>query len=162
VLEVDRFRAEALTGERPILYRHAEEGAEVRRHAYHRWVDSPTRMVQSQVARYLRAAGVAEAVVTPEMRANPDFVLSGTLVRLERVIGAGRPGVVVALQLGVVRESDHHLVFQRGYRSEREADGDAVADSADALNAALTEICRRIVADLSAAEAEARSPTPSD
>ncbi len=149
-LEVRRFRADALTEGRLVVFRHANDPAEVQRHAYHRWLDSPTAMLQEQMATYLRAAHAAPLVVTPVMRVRPDYALSGRVVRFERVLGGSRPGVVVELEFTVTREADRELLLLATYREEREAEGDGVGRAALAFNRSLADILDRFLADASA------------
>ncbi len=148
-LEVRRLRTDALTDGSRLLYRTHSDSAEVRRYPYHHWLDSPTAMVQEEMAAYLRAAGAAALVVTPETRVRPDYVVSGRIVRFERVLGESPPGVVVELELHVTRQTDRALLLLTTYREERQADGPDIARSALAMSRALADIFDRFLADAS-------------
>ena len=137
-LEVGRFRSDAVTGERQLVYRETQTATEIQRHAYHRWVDAPPLMFQVETAAFLRAAGAAERVITPEVRVRPDYLLSGRIVRLERILEDSPPLAVLELELNITRASGAELVLQRSYREERQVDGSGVADAVRAYNAALT------------------------
>ncbi len=149
-LEVRRFRADAVTDGTLVLFCNARDPAEVQRHTYHHWLDSPTAMLQVQMAAYLRAARAAPRVVTPELRLRPDYVLAGRVGRFERVFGESPPGVVVELEFTVTREADRELLLIATYREEREADGDGVGAAALAFDRALADILDRFLADASA------------
>ncbi len=146
-LAVNRFRADALTNERQILYRENDTTTEVGRLAYQRWVDSPTIMVQGQLARYLRDAGVAKRVVTPAVRVRPDFLISGRIARLEWVLGAS-PQVVVELQLAITRPNDGKLLVHRTYSGVAPVDGSSAGKAVEAFDRALGEIFARFLADI--------------
>ncbi len=146
-LVVERFRADALTSERLLVYRRADESSEVYRHAYHYWLDSPTTLLPRALASYLRAAGAANRVVTNETRLRPDFAVEGRIVRFERVLGGSAPAVLVELELSLTREADRELMLLATYREEREADGRSIAQAVDAFSRALADIFARFLAD---------------
>ena len=147
-LLVTRPWTDALTGERSLLYRENGDAAQVRRHAYHRWVDSPTTLLQQEIAGYVRAVGLAEIVVTPERRADPDYLLTCRIVKLERVLDSP-PRSDIELELGITRMTDRHAVMLKTYREAQPAAGTGVAASVDAYNQALSRVLKHFVEDLS-------------
>ena len=147
LLQVDRLRADVITAERLLLYRAGDAGLEVRRHAYHQWVDSPTLMLQVALAGALRGAGVAQTVVTSDQRARPDFVLAGRILHLERRLD-GAPRALLELELSLTRERDRALLLQRVYREERPAADAGVPAAVAAFDQALAALLERLVADL--------------
>ena len=66
ILQVARPRADALTSERHLVYRKDNSSSQLNQHAYHRWVDTPTLLLQQEITHYLRKAGLAREVVTPD------------------------------------------------------------------------------------------------
>ncbi len=146
-VEVDLFRSDALAGERLLLARAEPGSLEIRRLPYHYWVDAPTRMVQTEVATYLRAAGAADRVITPATRVEPDYVLRGRIVRLERVLGGPTPRARIELEISVVRERGRELVLLVSYDEEESAQDGSIEASVVAFNRALTRILERFVAD---------------
>lgn len=148
-LEVDRIRIDALTGERGLVYRIPEEGSQLRRHAYHRWADPPALMVQRQLVGYLRKAGAASSVFTPDLRLRADYVLLGRIVRLERVVGNADVHAVVELELAVRRERDQRLVFEGAYLEERAVPSRKPGRSVRAYNEALASIFERFLEEAS-------------
>lgn len=147
-LEVDRPRVEAIAQGRQILYRDASKGGEIARHAYHHWADPPSLMLQDQLVRYLRAASVAENVVTPAIHVESDYVVSGRVVRFERVLGGGESRVAVEIELTLLRKKGRELLLLETYREERTAADAGVAASATAFGQATSAIFERFVADI--------------
>jgi ABC-type uncharacterized transport system auxiliary subunit len=147
-LEVGRFRADALTGERQILYRETEDATEVQRHPYHRWGDPPPNMLQVQMTSYLRAANAADRVVMPEVRVRPDFLLVGRIIRLERVLEGSAPRVVVVLELSITRAARGEIVVHETYRERRTATGTGTDEAVRAFDAAISAIFERFVAEI--------------
>lgn len=149
VVEVERPRGDALARERPIVY--SEGGVEVTPYGYQLWSDSPTLVIQRQLAEYLRRAGMADPVVMPEMNVEEDWSVRGYLARLEHLRGAGGSRALVELELSVTAAPRGKLLLRRNYREERPAAGPEIADAVSAFDAALTAIFERFVADIAEA-----------
>ena len=97
-LEVERLDADGLIASRPIVYSNAKTPNRVDEYHYHFWTESPPVLVQDALVAYLRGVGAAKVVVTPEVRVEPDYELSGRLSRFEQVRGAGAK-VVAEIEL---------------------------------------------------------------
>ena len=149
-LEVVRMAADGLTAGRPIVYSDAGNPLEAAEYAYHFWTQPPTIMLRDELVKYLRAAGVARAVVTPELRLEPDYVLTGRIKRLERVLG-GTPKALIEMELALRQRRDERLIVLRTYRSEHAVPEDSVAATVTAMNTALAEIYANFLEDLLAA-----------
>lgn len=147
-LEVDRFVADGLTAGRPIVYSESGRPREVLEYHYHFWTEPPTIMLRDQLVTYLRAAKVADIVVTPEHRVEPDYEIAGKIKRLEQVVGKP-PGAVVELELALKRSADGQILILNTYRIEAEAKSGTVGAAVDALNSALGLIYARFINDIS-------------
>ena len=147
-LQVSRPEANALTGERPLLYRQDSGSPQVYRHAYHRWVDSPTIMIQQEMTRYLRTSQLAEQVVTSRFRVKVDYILSCQILKLERIMAAS-PRVVMELELGITSMRDNQPLLLQTYREEQSAGSDGIEASVVAYNQALSSILNRFLMDIS-------------
>jgi cholesterol transport system auxiliary component len=146
-VEIDRFVADGLTAGRPIVYSESGKPYQVREYHYHFWTQPPTVMLRDELVAFLRAAKVADAVVTPEMRVPADFVLTGKISRLEKVVGEP-PKAVLEMELAVRKAAGGKLVFLDTYRIESTSDGAGVDDTVNALNQALATIYRKFLSDL--------------
>jgi cholesterol transport system auxiliary component len=147
-LEVGRPRAETISQGRRMLYRDASQPGEIKQHAYHHWVDPPSVMLQDQLVEYLRAAGAAENIVTPAVGVESDYLVSGRIVRLERILGGGDSRVAVELELVLTRQKDRELLLLETYREERVASGGGVAEAVTAYDQAIAAIFERFLADI--------------
>ena len=147
VLVIERFRADGLTGDRPILY---SEGSalELDQHHYHYWVEPPTDILQEQMAAYLRGRNVATTVVTPELRIQPDYVVTGRIIRFERVLGDGREHVVVEARLTLMDVAAERLVWADTYRIEKPVEGRGVRAAVEAFNQGVGEMLARFADDI--------------
>ncbi len=147
-LEIDRFVADGLTAGRPIVYSKAGKPYQVKEYHYHFWTQPPTVMLRDELVSYLRAAKISSAVVTPEMRVPVDYVLTGKITRLERIVGTP-PKAVIELELGLRKATGGKLIFLDTYRIEKQSVGSGVGSAVKSLNTALTAIYAKFVDDLS-------------
>jgi len=147
-LQITRPWADALTSERHLLYRTKTGTSQIHRHAYHRWIDSPTLIVQQQIAQYLRNAGMAEHVVTPNLRVKADYRFSCRIIKLERLIDDS-PRVIMEMELGLTHIREREAVLLRTYHVEQPANGRDIAAAIAAYNEALTIILKQFLDDTS-------------
>ncbi len=147
VLSVAPLEAEGLLRERPLLYSTTGRATEMQQHDYHSWMDPPTRMLQLQLVDYLRASGLVQSVVTPELRIEADYVVSGRIKRLERLLGGGPTRVVAELELSLVARASNELIVIGTYSAEAVAENDGVEASVLALNQALGQVFESFLAD---------------
>ena len=143
---------DGLVRSRPLLYTKGADGEAVLQHNYHHWADSPTKMIQDQLAAFLKDAEVAQAVVTPELRVRSDYEVVGRVERLERIVGAGSPRVAAAIELSLIRQSDRKLLHARRYESVQLQSDDGVSASVSAMNDALKRIFDEFAEDLAKTE----------
>ncbi len=103
-------------------------------------------MLRDELVTYLRQAGVATNVVTPEMRLEADYALGGRIRLLEQVIGS-KKGTAMELR-SRCNPRDGQLLFLKSYRHDVEQSTVGVAAAVDSLNEALNIIYADILADL--------------
>ena len=154
IIQVERFSAAGVLEQRAIL--HGKDAAEVQAYHYHAWTEVPAVMLQMQMVRFLRAAGAATTVVTPEQRLAPDYILRGRILRLEQRT-ASPPMGIVELELSVQRQRDRRLVWLQTYRQRLRAHDASVAAAVAAMAQALTQIYADFLRDVAAQETQ---PTP--
>ena len=150
-LQVDRFQVDGLVGRSQIVYVANGKGHELQTYHYHHWTEPPAILLQDQLIAYLRAAGVADHVVSPEMRVDVDYVLTGKVKRLEQVTGTD-PKAVAEVEVGIRRVRDGKLMLLRSERAEAPAASAAVGDGVAAMNAAISDVFARIVDGLKTAK----------
>lgn len=144
---VEPFDADGLLRDRAVVYAASNPAGELKQHHYHFWTDTPPRLLQEATASYLRRAGIAEAVVTPELRVPAEYEVQGYVLRLERVLG-DVPKVAVALRLALVHVDDGRLVAMNDYGAEAPCGDDSVGAAVAAFNQALSGIYARFLADI--------------
>ena len=147
MLAVAQLEAEGLLRERPLLYSATGSATELQQHDYHYWMDPPTRMLQLELVDYLRASGLVQSVVTPDLRIRADYEVSGRIKRLERLLGGGPARVVVELELSLVARANNKLIVVGSYTAEAIAADEGVESSVLALNLILGQVFGRFLAE---------------
>jgi len=150
-LVVERLRADALTRGTALLERESASSPEVRKRRYAHWLDSPTLLLQREMTAALRAAGIADRVLTPETRVPPDHTLGGQLLRFEEVRSGEGAHAVIEMEVVVVDERRGRLVLQAVYREETPVAGPDAPAAVRAYDAALSALLVRLAADAAAA-----------
>ncbi len=146
-LQVDRLRADAVTGERQLLYKETADASEIRRHPYHRWSDPPAILLQMELVSFLSAASVADTVLSTTARVKPDYVVYGRIRHFERVL---EPEVraIVEIQFAVTSAAGEEILVNNSYREERAAANSTIAASAVAFSEAVHAIFEQFLSDL--------------
>ncbi len=145
-IEVNRFTADGLVAGRPIVYTEPGQPHQVKEYHYHFWIEPPTILLRDHLVAFLRAAKTADIVTTPDMRANVDYVLTGRIIRLEKIEGPSPKGAL-EIELGV-RAATGKIVFLDVYKLEVAADNNSVEAGVRALNQALDRTYAQFAADL--------------
>ncbi|MCK5546739.1 MAG: membrane integrity-associated transporter subunit PqiC [Rhodospirillaceae bacterium] len=148
-VEIARFVADGSVSNRPILYSGDANPNSVSEYNYHFWIESPPTLIKDALVSYMRAAGVANRVVTPEMRVSSDYSVLGRIKRLEIYTGKKHMGVA-AFEIGLRRNSDGELILLNEYESMVEAKNNSVGSVITAVEKATEEVFSRFVADISA------------
>lgn len=147
--EIERFTADGLTAGRPIVYMEASDPNQLQEYHYHFWTQPPTVMLRDELATYLRKAKIADNVVIPEMRLEPQYVMTGRIRKLEQVIG--QPNRTrMELEIAVRQPSNGKLLFLKSYEHETTQNSPGVPAAVDSLNEALNIIYSDLLADLRA------------
>jgi len=139
-IEVDRFVADGLTADRPIVFSRQTDPNLVRAYHYQFWIKPPTVMLQDELIRFLRQSRVSDAVVTPEMRVNARYVLAGKINHLERVIRKGKDLALIDLELSLRDSKTGKLLALKTYRLEEPVENETISGVVNALGVSLSVI----------------------
>jgi ABC-type uncharacterized transport system auxiliary subunit len=146
-LQIDRLRADALTGKRQLLYKESANSSKIHQHPYQRWSDPPTILLQTELVSFLSAAAAADSVIAATARVKPNYLVSGRIREFERVLGPS-VHVIVEIQLAATSAESGEILINRIYREERDAANDSVEASVTAFNEAVHAIFKQFLADL--------------
>ncbi|MDA0240074.1 MAG: ABC-type transport auxiliary lipoprotein family protein [Proteobacteria bacterium] len=146
-LEVDRFVADGLSAGRALIFSRPQESHKVQPYNYHFWTEPPPIMLQNHLVAYLRSTGVAKNVVTPELRIEPEFIVSGRIIRFEQNVGS--PGrVLVELELGLKETRTDRLVHVKADRAETSTPDAAPGKTIPAFSQSIAQIYKQFVDDI--------------
>jgi ABC-type uncharacterized transport system auxiliary subunit len=152
VVEVSRFVADGLVSQRAIVFSEATRANVAQPYHYEYWIEPPTVLLQNALVDYLRAAGAAGTVVTPELHAEPDVIASGRIRRFEHVREGGKGSVRVSLDLSLRERKSDRLLLVQSYDAERPVADAQLATVAREMSAAVEDIYGRLLRDLAAAK----------
>lgn len=148
-IEVARFVADGSVSNRPLLYTTEDNPNAVSEYHYHFWIEAPPILIKDALVSYLRASAIAKRVVTPEMRVEADYSVLGRIKRLEVSNGSNYSGVV-ALEMGLRRNSDGELLVLEEYEATVPASANNVGAAITAVQQATEEVFKRFMQDIQA------------
>lgn len=163
VLRVEPLSAEGVLRERAIAYQPVGDPGTLRQYHYHYWNQTPPRLLQSQLVRFLRARGAA-TLVTLDTQDEADLIVGGRILDWERVLGPDDIGVRLELELWVRRRGAGEPVLLRVYNAGQSVPDERMSSTVSAFDTALAGVLQRflIEADLALrASAVAPSDRPS-
>ncbi len=148
VVETDRFSAVGLAAGRAIVYTTDEDALVLQEYNYDFWHEPPSIMLRDALIGFMRSANVATSIVTPEMRAEPDYLMSGRIQRLEVRRGSAPNMMTVELELAISDARNGAVLMVRSYRTDVPATDASVEAAVVAANQAVNDIYGRFLSDL--------------
>ncbi len=149
LLGIKRLRAEGILSERSIVF--VEDNSapvQLQHYYYHHWAEAPVRLIQDDMLTYFRAAGVADKIVRFDAVKAPEFVVSGELLRLERLLNADGAEVVVRMVLRYSDGSRRKLYVHGDYMVRQKAGDKSMHSTVEAFAQALGKIYSAFIRDL--------------
>ncbi len=150
-LRVEYVMADPLRSARAVLYRDMRRPLELHRYHYEFWVDQPPRMIYQALLYKLRSSGIA-TVYDDTRHADADYRLYTRLLRFEQVVGDGAPQVELELEASLYSERSGSVIWTGVYYRQQESDGKDMHASARAMQKALEQVLKLLLADLAALE----------
>lgn len=148
LLMVEELQANALRGERALLYSEDPGHRQLQRDHYHYWVDPPPRLIQNHLVQRLRAVGLARLVLRYDIDIGADTIVSGRVERFEQLIDGEHARVIVALELQLRHPGETQPRLAANYTEEVSVT-DASPDAAiTGFEQALNRIIDRFVGDI--------------
>jgi ABC-type uncharacterized transport system auxiliary subunit len=144
-LQVGNIDSPAIMRDGRILYKVGTH--EVGAYEYHRWVETPDRVVQDSLIRLLRSSGKFQSVDTPRNIVRPDYIVQGKIYEFAEM---DKPQVFarVSLEIELHDAKTGRTVWSRIYTNEDSVDGKGVPDVVHSLDQNLGRGLTQIVAGL--------------
>jgi ABC-type uncharacterized transport system auxiliary subunit len=143
-LQVANIDSPPLMRDGRILYRVGAH--EMGAYEYHRWVETPDRMVQSSLVRLLRASGKYQSVDTPRS-IRPDYTVQGKIYEFAEI---DKPEIYtrVSMEIELHDAKSGRTLWSRLYTDERLVDGKEIPDVVESLDQNLRRGLSEIVTGL--------------
>lgn len=149
---VRELRANGPYLDRAVLYSEAERPTQLQPYHYHHWIYPPSQLIQQHLVPALSRAGLSPSVSDGDTGPRPQWVVSGKIIRFERLVAASHANAVVELELQLARANGQPLVRQV-YRAEAKTDS-AMDGFAGAMQQALAQVYGEFVRDIRLQKAE--------
>jgi len=120
---------------------------EVGAYEYHRWVETPDRVVQDSLVRMLRSSGKYQSVDTPRSTVKPDYIVQGKIYEFSEM---DKPAVFarVSLEIELHDAKTGRTVWSRLYTDEQAVSGKEVSNVVHSLDENLNKGLSQIVIGL--------------
>jgi ABC-type uncharacterized transport system auxiliary subunit len=144
-LQVGNIEAPPIMRDGRILYQ--VDTHEVGAYEYHRWVETPDRVVQDALVRLLRASGKFQSVDTPRNAVKSDYIVQGKIYEFSEM---DKPEIHsrVSLEIELHDGKTGRTIWSRVYTDEESVNGKEVPDVVHSLDQNLGRGLSQIVAGL--------------
>jgi ABC-type uncharacterized transport system auxiliary subunit len=144
-LQVGNIESPPIMRDGRILYQVSTH--EVGAYEYHRWVETPDRVVQDSLVRLLRSSGKFQSVDTPRNSVKPDYVIQGKIYEFSEM---DKPQVFarISLEIELHDAKTGRTVWSRTYTNEESVNGKDVPDVVHSLDQNLGRGLAEIVTGL--------------
>ena len=144
-LQVGNIEAPPIMRDGRILYQVGTH--EVGAYEYHRWVETPDRVVQDSLVRLLRASGKFQSVDTPRNAVKSDYIVQGKIYEFSEM---DKPEIHsrVSLEIELHDAKTGRTIWSQIYTAEESVNGKEVPDVVHSLDQNLGRGLSQIVAGL--------------
>ena len=143
ILEVRKFRSADYLHQGAIVYKTSPE--QIGFYNYHRWATDPRDLVTNSVADYLRASGSFGQVMSYDGRRDIDYVLSGSLEKLDEIDYEGGVKVEVAISAQMVQLSTGATVWENSVTQLGQVDKRNVPAVVSAMNRTMEKAIEKLL-----------------
>ena len=120
---------------------------EVGAYEYHRWVETPDRVVQDSLVRMLRSSGKYQSVDTPRSTVKPDYIVQGKIYEFSEM---DKPAICarISLEIELQDAKTGRTVWSRLYTDEQAVSGKEVSNVVHSLDENLNKGLSQIIIGL--------------
>jgi ABC-type uncharacterized transport system auxiliary subunit len=144
-LHIANIEAPAIMRDGRILY---EVGAnEVGTYEYHRWVETPDRMVQNALIRMLRSSGKYQSIDRFMTGAKSDYIVRGKIYEFAEI---DKPEIYtrVSIEIELHETPSNRTVWSHVYSGEEKVDGKEMPNVVQSFDSNLNRRLSEIVAGI--------------
>lgn len=148
LLVVEQPRAAGVYGERGLVYSEDAAHISLQHYHYHFWVDTPPRLLQQELIRYLQAANPTAAIAAESGREQADYRISSNLRRFERLKTERGWKIAMELQLSVESPRTASPLLVRNYEQLLDTADSTVESTIQGFSIASSTIFRQFAGEL--------------
>jgi len=144
-LQVGTIEVPPLMRDGRILYRVGDH--EMGAYEYHRWVETPDRLVQNSLVRLLRSSGKYQSVDTQRGAARSDYILQGAIYEFGEI---DKPAVYtrISMEIELRDATNSRTVWSKIYTAEDSVEGKEIPDVVESLDQSLRRGLSEIITGL--------------
>lgn len=114
-------------------------------YAYHRWTDTPARMLEPLLVRALQHSGLFRAVVAAPAPVDSEFRLDSEVLKLQQVVNGDASSVQFSLRVDLFDMSERRLVASQIFEAQVAARQANPYAGAVAANEAVAQVLTKLV-----------------
>ena len=141
-------QVQGLYHERTILYVEQQSPLEIKRYNYHYWVETPARLVQKHIKRYLKKSAIATTVTTTTSHQQASVEITPIIVGFERVVDGDQFNNLVSLQFEVRYADTEKELWSKTYKALVESTSSSMHTTAAGFGQALDQIMAQLLSEL--------------
>ena len=115
---------------------------------YRLWVEPPAVLIQDALTTALRQAGIADEVITPAQHVRADYIVTGTVHRMEHRLAKQGASVLIDVELSLARTERRELVVLKRYREEDSLADDKINTAVEGFGKVLARVADRFIGDI--------------
>jgi ABC-type uncharacterized transport system auxiliary subunit len=144
-LQVGTIDAPPLMRDGRILYRVGAH--EMGAYEYHRWIETPDRLVQNSLVRLLRSSGKYQSVDTQRGTSHYDYILEGKIYEFGEI---DKPAVYtrISMEIELRDATNSRTVWSKIYTAEDSVEGKEIPDIVESLDQSLRRGLSEIITGL--------------
>ena len=147
-LLVDNLSSRGFVKSRNMVFWNSKMPRETQQYNYHSWVEPPALLVRDILAQTLRMAGVSDHVITSNRRAKADYILSGTLLRMEQCLEPDNYYVLIEMELAIVQYRSREVLFVKRYSIRESVANNQIPAAVHGFELALANLISDFLRDL--------------
>ena len=147
-LSIKRIQTDGIYSERSILYTNNETSLKLQRYHYHHWEKTPAQLLQENLFNYFNTTGVAQKTVKHGTTTSIDYILTGELIRFERLIGSNNHSAIISVEFRLTDKTQNHIYLQKRYTKKVTAQSDDLYSTIVSFGGALEYIYQELTSDL--------------
>jgi len=148
-IAVTPFKMQGIYNERNLLYIEATKPLELQRYHYRYWASSPNYLIQDNLISYLRTTSIADNVYHYQSNLEADRIVSGRVLRFDRVLEGSGSSVIINMELQVSNGNINSLpLLKKQYSSSATINNKGFNNVVEAYGRALNKIYDAFISDI--------------